>query len=235
MYRVQGRKLKSGGKPLKGVLNEFPDSRTITFREQKTGDVADVEYQMEEKEKGYFSEEYRADTIAKEGAKVIDITAFIINEEKGMCRWWLYDVKKDVGGQDVIRHLCEQWQAAYRYLHNSVLNYLTDISIESRGDIGVITRCFDTSRIQSEFEQLEETIKKMEQDPDHRAILAKRKSNVQLPRLRKERDLLQNILNRKISFRCAGEDVELSFDVRISKERSVGEYYHHLICRCAGC
>lgn len=228
---IQGRKLKNGKEPQKGVLNEFTGSRTVTFKEQETKDVVDVTYQMEENEKGYFAEEYRPETIAREDAKVIDITAFIINEEKGMCRWWLYDLKKDVGGQDVVRHLCQQWQAAYRYLHNSVLNYLSDACIQSEGSIGVITRNFDTNRIQAEFEQLDETIKELEKNAKHAMILAKRKGSVKLPILRAERDLLKNLLNRKISFCCAGKDLELAFDVRTSEERAGGEYYYQLICK----
>ena len=82
---IHGRRLKKGREPIKGVLNEFSDSRVITFTEQEVGDVVDVEYRLNENEKGYFSEEYRADTISKEDAKAVDITAFIINEKEGMC------------------------------------------------------------------------------------------------------------------------------------------------------
>ena len=53
---IQGRKLKNGKEPQKGVLNEFTGSRTVTFKEQETKDVVDVTYQMEENEKGYFAE-----------------------------------------------------------------------------------------------------------------------------------------------------------------------------------
>lgn len=227
---IQGRKLKSGKEPQKGVLNEFSDSRIITFTEQENGDVVDVEYQIDASEKGYFSEEYRPDTIAKEDAKVIDITAFIINEEKRTCCWWLYDVKKDVGGQDVIMHLCQQWQAAYQYLNNSVLNYLSDDEIEAKGKMGVITRNFDMVRIKTEFELLDEKIKEMERDSNRTRVLAKRKAGAGLPVLRRKRDLLKKILNGKVCFRCAGKDVELPFDVQISTERAKGEYYHHFIC-----
>ena len=230
---IQGRKLKEGKEPQKGVLNEFTDSRIITFTEQEVGDVVDVEYQLTEGDKGYFAEEYRPDTIAKEDAKVIDITACIINEKAGMCYWWLYDLKKDVGGQDVIRHLCEQWQAAYSYLSNSVLNFLIDIPIESIGSIGVITRNFDTGRIQAEFDRLDETIKEMEENAKQTVLLTRKKSSVRLPELRAERDLLKNILNKKVCFRCSGRYLEFTFDVRISEEREKGAYYDRLVCNYA--
>lgn len=42
---IQGRKLKQGKEPQKGVLNEFTDGRVITFVES-TKDVVDVEYQL---------------------------------------------------------------------------------------------------------------------------------------------------------------------------------------------
>lgn len=191
---IQGRKLKKGKVPQKGVLNEFTDSRIITFTEQEVGDVADIEFQLDENEKGYFAEEFRPDTIAKEDAKVIDITACIISEKDGACYWWLYDLKKDVGGQDVILHLCGQWRDAYQYLNNSVLNYLADDSMEIRGNIGVITRNFDTARIQAEFEKLDATVREMENDVNQKVILAKRKASVRLPVLRETRNLLKNVL-----------------------------------------
>lgn len=230
---IQGKKLKEGKEPQKGMLNEFTDSRIITFTEPEVGDVVDVEYQLTKGDKGYFAEEYRPNTIAKEDAKVIDITACIINEKAGMCYWWLYDLKKDVGGQDVIRHLCEQWQAAYSYLSNSVLNFLVDISIVPIGSIGVITRNFDTNRIRAEFEKLDETIKEMEENAKQTVLLARRKSSVRLPELRAERKLLENILNKKVCFRCSGRDLEFSFEVRISEERNKGSYYYRLICNNA--
>lgn len=226
---IQGRKLKSGKEPQKSVLNEFSESMIITFIEQEIGDVVDVEYHIEENEKGYFSEEYRPNTVAKEEAKVIDITAFIIDEEKGKCYWWLYDMKKDVGGQDVILHLCQQWQASYRYLTNSVLNYLTDADIEAKGNIGVITRNFDTSRIQRELNLLDKEIKEVEGNSKQTGNLAKRKASVRLPALRVKRDLLKNILKKKVCFRCAGKDMEFTFDVKISTERRREEFYYHLV------
>lgn len=227
---IQGKRLKEGKEPQKGVLNEFADSRIITFTEPEVGDMVDVEYQLTEGDKGYFAEEYRPNTIAKEDAKVIDITACIINEKKGICCWWLYDLKKDVGGQDVIRHLCEQWQAAYSYLSNSVLNFLIDISIVPIGSIGVITRNFDTDRIRAEFEKLDETIKEMEENAKQTVLLARRKSSVRLPELRAERKLLENTLNKKVCFPCSGKYLEFTFDVRISEERANGAYYDRLTC-----
>ena len=109
--RIQGRKLKGDREPQKTVLNEFSKSRTIVFWENETRDRVDVVYLLGENDRGFYSQEYRPDTVAKEDAKIIDITAFVINEEKRTCRFKLCDVKKDVGGEDVVRHLCQQWQA----------------------------------------------------------------------------------------------------------------------------
>ena len=227
---IHGRRLKKGREPIKGVLNEFSDSRVITFTEQEVGDVVDVEYRLNENEKGYFSEEYRADTISKEDAKAVDITAFIINEKEGMCYWWLYDLKKDVGGQDVIWHMCQQWRAAYQYLNNSVLSYLSDISVETRGNIGVVTRNFDVGRIRTEYNELDNAIREIEMGASRTAVLAKRKASVKLPQLRAKRDLLKDILNRKVSFRFAGKDEEFTFDVKFFAEREKESYYYRLIC-----
>lgn len=236
---IQGRRLKSDKEPQKGVLNEFSDNRIIKVTEKEVGDIVDVKYQLYEGDKGYFSQEYRADTVAKKDAKVIDITAVIINEKKGVCSWWLYDLKKDVGGQDVVLHLCGQWKAAYQYLKNSVLNYLADASdvaavkdtpVEIRGNVGVITRNFDAGRIQGEYEMLDEKIREMESDAKQVRILGRQKAGVVLPTIRVKRDMLENILNKKICFRCDGKDVEFPIDVKISTRRGEREYYYCLLC-----
>lgn len=232
---IQGRKLKNGEKPQKNVLYEFTDSRVITFKELEVGDVADVEYQLDDNEIGYFAEEYRAATVAKEGAKVVDITAFVIDEQAHICCWWLYDVKKDVGGRDVIQHLCEQWETAYRYLNNSVLSYLIDTPMKITGNIGVITRNFDTGRIQGEFEKLDEKIKKIENDSGESKNLAKGKSIAALRIFYAQRKWLKDMLDKKVCFRCAGNDVELPLNVKISEERNNGEYYYRLVCSHAVC
>lgn len=227
---IQGTKLKRDRDPQKSSLYEFDESRVIIFREKDTRDVVEVEYSLEESDKGFYAKEYRPHTVSRQDANVIDITAFIINEEKNTCRWRLYDVKQDVGGKDVIRHLCQQWKASYRYLHHSIFAYL-DEDIVVDGNVGVITHHFDDERIKKEFQSISEKIKKVEADKDDPTMhmLALRKGHSTLPILREYREFLKNMMQRKVCFRDAGQNVELLFDVKIASEDGEGNFYCQLV------
>lgn len=61
-------------------------------------------------------------------------------------------------------------------------------------------------------------------------ILARKKSDVRLSTLRVTKDLLKNILNKKVCLRCSGRDLEFTFDVKICEERDNGAYYDRHIC-----
>ncbi len=226
--RIQGRKLKGDREPQKTVLNEFSKSRTIVFWENETRDRVDVVYLLGENDRGFYSQEYRPDTVAKEDAKIIDITAFVINEEKRTCRFKLCDVKKDVGGEDVVRHLCQQWQASYQYLYHSVLAYLDD-DTDVQGELGAITRNFDVGRIEKELNSLKEKLEKLSSDQEKPQMLARRKGQMALPALREMTEFLEKVLQGKISFRMAGRDVELPVKVYHSTYREPEEYYCRLL------
>lgn len=222
--RIQGRRLKSGKEPQKTVLNEFSESRTIAFWENETRDRVDVVYLLAENDRGFYSQEYRPGTVAREDAKIIDITAFVINEEKKTCRFKLCDVKKDVGGGDVVRHLCQQWQASYQYLYHSVLAYLDD-DTDVQGELGAITRNFDVGRMERELSSLREKMEKISPDQEKPQMLSRRKGQMAYPALRETAGLLEKVLQGKISFRMAGQDVELPLRIYHSTCREPQEYY----------
>ncbi|NBJ92405.1 hypothetical protein [Parablautia muri] len=75
----------------------------------------------------------------------------------------------------------------------------------------------------------------MEKDSKHTVLLAKRKASVRLPILQVKRDLLKNILNKKVCFRYAGKEIEFAYDVKISTERTNDGYYYHFVCNHALC
>lgn len=105
--QVQGRRPPKDGNRQKTIMYEYDKSAEITFCEKETQDIVKVSINLDDNEKGFFAEEYRPESVDANGSKVIDITAFKMNEEEKTIIYKLFDVKKDVGGEDVIYHLCE--------------------------------------------------------------------------------------------------------------------------------
>lgn len=222
--RIQGIRLLRDREPQKGSIYEFADNRTIRFLDNHDTDVTDVSYELKEKQRGFFAEEYRPVTIAKENAKVVDITAFVMDDEVKKCTWYLYDVKESVGGEDVISHLYEQWQAGLTYLKYSVLAYLEEYTFDRH--LGVITRSFDERRIKREKESKSEKIEEIKKMASLSLAGAKRK--VTIPMLQAEERLLENMLERKFIYHTKEYDEEYDVDIRISKEAEPGKYYYCL-------
>lgn len=51
---------------------------------------------------GYFAKEYRPANVPKTGAKVIDITAVMLNHTEKCTRWHLYDIKDTLAGEHTV-------------------------------------------------------------------------------------------------------------------------------------
>lgn len=100
---------------------------------------------MEDNEIGFFAKEYRPEDVPKMGAKVIDITAAIMNHEGKYIRWHLYDIKDTLAGKKTVTTLFSQWYSGLRYLQKNILDRMPEYSVTS--DLGVITRCYDEERM----------------------------------------------------------------------------------------
>lgn len=224
--KIQGSKLKQGEEPKKTALYEFREPRTISFLEKHTGETVDVSFRLKGEQKGFYAEEYRPATISKDGAKVLDITAFILDEagETKTCGWYLFDVKTDVGGEDDIFHMWEQWTEGLQYLKNSVLNYLQGYRTQQH--IGVITRHFDTERMDREIASRKERIAEMESQA--RRTLAGRKKLLEKPALKKETELLENVRNQFFFYWENGSLRRCPFEVRILTEKAPGKFHYCL-------
>ncbi len=222
---IQGIKLKKGQVPQKGSLYQIKENYVISFKEKGSSENVDIQFELAGEQTGFYAEEYRPNTIAKEGANVIDITAFIIDEGAQKCNWYVFDVKKDVGGEDVIFHLCEQWQAGLKYLKNSVLVYLEDFKMEEH--IGVITRQFDEARIAKAISLRESKIKKIDDFPSE--TIVGRKMRMERPKIEAEKNLLKHILNRKFFYKENGISKCYTFEVLILAEKTQNDYFYSMM------
>ncbi len=217
---IQGIKLKKGQEPQRSSLYEIKEERVIHFKEKKSAENVDIEFVLTGKQKGFYAEEYRPATIAEEGAKLIDITAFIIDESAEKCKWYVYDVKKDVGGEDDIFHLYEQWQDGVKYLKKSVLEYLEDYQMEEH--VGVMTRHFDEERISKAISLRENKIAEIKELAYK--SLAGRKMLPEKPKLEAEKKLLTDVLNRKFFYKERNTLQCYNFDVVILTERNQDDF-----------
>lgn len=197
--KIKGRAWRNTS-PVKGSLNEVVRDMTICFCEnQKDGtqDRVSLIFRLQGEQYGEYAEEFLPNTVTKSGHNVIDITALLLDETNEKGAWYLLDVKKDVGGEDVIFHLMEQWKCSYQYLRNSVLNYVS--SIKFADNLGVVTRNFDEQRIRKAIASKEQVI----HDCDVKAIQSiagakKRNDNI---KLKQEIKYLSDFLDRKFFYK----------------------------------
>ena len=209
--------------PQKGCLNEILENKDVQFCEKHKNGIEDVvvlRYQVEKKQYGEYAEEYLPSTVSKDGHKVIDITALLIDEEACKGIWYLLDVKADVGGEDVIFHLQEQWRDAYQYLKNSVLNYLPETFFQE--NIGVVTRNYDSTRIKLAIDHREKTIQEIEKlENVSLAMAKKRNENI---KLKQEVKYLSDFLEKRFVYKDKQESKNFVFKVILEKKINENEY-----------
>ena len=109
---IKASKLNNFDTPKRTALYKVVNSRDILVEEkQQDGSMDQVilEYCVKEGNIGYFAKEYRPASVKKEGAKVIDITAIMLDCEKKCVRWHLYDIKDTLAGEGTAVKLYNQW------------------------------------------------------------------------------------------------------------------------------
>lgn len=110
-----------------------------------------------------YAEEYCAPFMNKREYKKADILALAVDEQKQQYHSYLFDVKKDVGGDEVIFHLISQWKGSLLHL-STLLNYLSGYA--GKQTIGVITRQVNWARIKKSIADKKQDLKQMENGPD---------------------------------------------------------------------
>lgn len=197
----------------RGNLYTFSKDIKIEFYDKQSGDKVMIEFYLRKGQQGLYAEEFRPSTVAKDGAKIIDLSMGIEDYQNKRLVWGIYDVKKSLGGEDVILKLCGQWQAGLRYWYNSVLNYLDDYSIE--GEIGVVTTDYDREKLEM---NIQGTLNKIEKCRRLGKSLAGAKNKVELIKYQKELEILQRFREGKFLYKRSDKtNEEWKFNVKESK------------------
>ncbi|MCD8361558.1 MAG: hypothetical protein LUC98_01145 [Lachnospiraceae bacterium] len=143
--KIKGIKIRDKTPIMKGQLYVTDEARTICFEEEKTSDIVNIHFHMEAGQYGVYGNEYIPPFIEKEGVKKADILTLVIDDNQKHFSSWILDVKKAVGGEDVILHLVEQLAESIKH-KNTITNYMEDYT--ERQHVGYVTRELQGERIQ---------------------------------------------------------------------------------------
>lgn len=139
------------------TLYAIQNSRTIPFVEKQKNideeDCVNVKFVLDKGQYGLFVNEFCPGFV--KNAKKADLLLFVVDEGNKKSSSWILDIKVSVGGEDVIRHLIEQWIESHQ--HKCALsNYLNGFL--EKETIGVITRDYQSERILAIVEKLKKEI-----------------------------------------------------------------------------
>lgn len=224
---IKARRLKASDIPERVALYEIRESREIVVKEKHSEDDSQdlviMEYCIEGNMVGYFAHEYRPVNVPKEGAKVIDLTAVMLNHAEKSVRWYLYDVKATLAGAETIVKLYSQWNAGLQYLQKDVLDQTPEY--ETIPDLGVITRTYDEQRmirLRNDYREQCHTIENNHQCP----TLAQRKKRPDIAKYKGVLKVAQAILDGefqtedgtytyKIHIRRLSKETDLIYKIRL--------------------
>lgn len=194
---IKAIRLKESKIPEKTAMYEVKNSRDIVVEEiQKDGsrDRVTLKYCVENDDIGYFAREYRPEGVPKEGAKVIDITAAMLNRGEKKLKWHLYDIKDTLAGDHTVVKLHDQWNAGLQYLKQNILDQETEYL--KVPDLGVITRFYDEKRMERLRDYYQGQCDEIE-NFSGRMSLAQRKRRVNIGEYRGYLKAVQAILDRR--------------------------------------
>ena len=209
---IKGKKLKKTEFPIKGILNEFYDSRQIIFHEKDTGDVVQLNVIVGDGQYAEYSEEYLPATLEKQNHKRADITLAIIDEEQKRMKYIIADAKSNICGEDMIFNLCEQWQAGLKYTRDTILcNLESDIQEEEQ--VIVFTRNFDEEKIGRMIQGRERKLEELRVNQS-KGLSVVKAIMMQGVKLQKEYELLKLFIQKKFSYsdRYAQDEIH-EFDI----------------------
>lgn len=190
-------KLRESEKPQRAKLYKVVKSCDILSEEEHDDGSLDqvlLEYRINENDVGYYACEYRPDDVPKSGAKLIDITALILNPVEKCGRWHLYDIKGTLAGEGTVTKLYNQWSSGLRYLQKNILDCIPEYSMTP--DLGVIARSYDEERMKRLRNDCRRQCDEME-DFKKNMTLAQQKKRADIAKTRATLKAAQAILDRK--------------------------------------
>lgn len=223
--KIKGDTIKKD-KPLSsGRLYTVNGSRTITFEEKETDDVVNINFEIKDKQYGIYGNEFKPSFVNDNGGKKADILAFVIDEDEKCFSSWVFDVKKSVGGEDVIFHLVEQLLESIKH-KNAVATYLE--GFKETQHIGYITRELQCDRIQETIDKKTSYLEKKRADAECVQNLIGTRAKLYLLKEEKKLAVIRAFQNNRIT---NGNKV-YEIESYISKEKN-GKFVCDLNVACS--
>lgn len=155
--RIKGDTIRENRQVLPGRLYRVEKSRTLNFEEQETDDAVEIMFHIGDGQYGIYGNEYKPPFVEDQGGKKADILALVIDDKQKRFSSWVVDVKKTVGGEDVICHLVEQLIESVKH-KKAITTYLDEYTEEQH--IGYITGNKQDDRIQEAISRKRAYLKK---------------------------------------------------------------------------
>lgn len=154
---INGRKISADCQCDNNTLYCIHKNCTVQFLESDTDDIVNISFCLDVNQYGVFAKEFRPGYVNKVGCKKADILVLVIDEHHYRLNSWVLDVKKSVGGEDVVYHLIEQLLDSIKH-KNNIISYLENYT--EREHIGYVTREYQPDRIEDTLKSKYEFLKK---------------------------------------------------------------------------
>lgn len=223
--KIKGDTIKENGILLSGRLYRIRADRTVVFEEKETGDMVHIHFFIRDGQYGIYGNEYKPTFVEDLGGKKADILVLVIDEKSRCFASWVVDVKKSVGGEDVIYHLVEQLAESVKH-KKAIATYLEDFQEEQH--IGYITRELQRDRIQQAIDKKRSFLEKEKASIRYMPSLIGMKANLRLLEEEAGLKVLSDFQNDCIRI---GKQV-FQIEHYLSKEKN-GQYVSELDVVCS--
>lgn len=170
MIKIKFWPYNSQKKIEKSKLYKVNGNCTVEFiEEQQLGkDIVNLEYHLEDKEYGIYANEYRRPDTLKDGGKVADILACVVDERTKEIYSYIFDVKRNISAfsDDLSRESAmitaiNEVRDFIKQLHvemlhkESFLLYYKDDGYKENMKLGIVTSSFEPEKFKAVAEKLE--------------------------------------------------------------------------------
>ncbi len=192
--KIKADFIKQGKPVLAGRLYKICSNKTVEFLEADTNDKVSIHFYLNGSQYGIYGNEYKPPFVEDRGGKKADLLVFVIDEEQGRSVSWVLDVKKTVGGEDVIYHLVEQLTESIKH-KNAIALYL---DCAEKQHVGYMTREVQTDRIQHTILKKKNEIEKAKQEIQYMPTLIRTKVEMRLLKEEAKLKVLTDFQNNRM-------------------------------------
>lgn len=184
MIRVQMKKWDAAKPEQKNILYRINQSQTVLFKEdhevrekqKKTAqleqsETVQLQYCLSGGQYGIYAREYRGQVTEKDGCKVADILACVVDEPGKMIFSTICDVKRNISAfsDDLqkdnamltavkeVRDFIEQLRAGVLHKNSFMLYYHAD-DFQERERLGIVTKSFEPEKFRAVADLLEQRV-----------------------------------------------------------------------------